>query len=398
MSEHAGGLARFEATLRDFWATRPVRPRSGGKLAGVSAGIGNRYGIDPILVRVGFALLTFYGGSGLVLYLLGWLLLPKEVDRGDSPARESTPAPVAAVLVLLLMPVMIFWVQSFAGLVGLLAGFGALYLLHRHYADRGSAALGSPGTGTAAPADTANTWVYPGSTEQRHPPEWDPLGAAQFAWDLPEPPAQEPEPEPEPPARRWIGFGTLLLAVAAAGLALLAGYGPAATCAAALAVVGAGMITGSFLGSGRGLIGVAIPLGAVALLLSALGPLHVDPSAETRHIRPSSTAELEPSYESAAGGVELDLTDLPADEGRQARTKVSSGAGDVVVRVPDDAEVTASCSTRVGSVDCLGRVGASGGPGSTTRTAQDPGEDGSDGARIAVELSADVGDVEVRRD
>lgn len=409
MDENAGGLARFEGTLRDFWATRPVRPSSGGKMAGVSAGIGARYGIDPVLIRIGFALLAFYGGSGVVLYLLGWLLLPKEnrsttSSDDEEPPSESTPAPVAVGLVVLLLPLMLFWVNSFAGLVGLLGGLAAIYLLHRHYADRGNAAVRRGGRpATAGPGEPAETAVEPGTaaaeqpTEAQRTPEWDPLGAAEFAWDLPEPPPQEPQP-PTRRSRPWISIATALLAIAAAGLGLLAGGGLTDAAAWALGVVGTGLIVGSFRGTGRGLIGVAIPLGAVVLLLSALGPEPLDRTAELHHVRPDDAAQLEPSYEAPAGGFDIDLTGLPADEAQPARTEVWSGAGDVVVRVPAEADVTASCSTGVGSVDCLGRSGESAGPGAgTDRGAEDLGRDGPGGGRIVLDLTADVGDVEVRR-
>lgn len=426
MDENAGSLARFEETLRDFWATRPVRPRSGGKLAGVSAGIGARYGIDPVLIRIGFVLLTFYGGSGLVLYLLGWLLLPKESEAANdatssTPARstsESTPAPVATVLVVLLLPLMLFWVQSFAGLAGLLAGFAALYLLHRHYADRGNAVLRqgeAPAAASAGSAESSNAPIDPGTpvdpgtaeashsdpqqpSDPQHAPHWDPLGTAEFAWDLPEPPAREPA-EPEKPGRPWISVATVLLALAVAGLSFLAGQRLAVTTALALAVVGAGMIVGSFRGAGRGLIGVAIPLGAIALLLSALGSNPMGRTAELHNIQPDNAAQLAPSYEAPAGGFDIDLTGLPEGEAQPARTKVWSGVGDVVVRVPAEADVTAGCRTRVGTVDCLGRNGASAGAdGNTTRDAEDVGADGRGGGRIVLDLTADVGDVEVRRE
>ena len=41
-----------------------------GKVFGVCAGIGNYFGIDPMLVRVGFALGTLFGfGSFILIYL-----------------------------------------------------------------------------------------------------------------------------------------------------------------------------------------------------------------------------------------------------------------------------------------------------------------------------------------
>lgn len=71
--------------------------------AGVAGGIAMRAGIDPIIVRGLFIVLAVLGGPGIVLYLLGWLLLPdqggrihlEEVFRG----RAGTAAVVATVAV-----------------------------------------------------------------------------------------------------------------------------------------------------------------------------------------------------------------------------------------------------------------------------------------------------------
>ncbi|MGI3783019.1 MAG: PspC domain-containing protein, partial [Janthinobacterium lividum] len=52
------------------------RSASDTKLAGVCGGVAARWGLDPVLVRVGFVLLALTGGVGVILYLAGWLLLP----------------------------------------------------------------------------------------------------------------------------------------------------------------------------------------------------------------------------------------------------------------------------------------------------------------------------------
>lgn len=52
------------------------RSASDTKLAGVCGGVAERWGLDPVLVRVGFVLLALTGGVGVILYLAGWLLLP----------------------------------------------------------------------------------------------------------------------------------------------------------------------------------------------------------------------------------------------------------------------------------------------------------------------------------
>ena len=49
-----------------------VRSRDNRVLLGVAGGLGERLGVDPVLVRVAFAVLAIAGGSGFVLFLLAW--------------------------------------------------------------------------------------------------------------------------------------------------------------------------------------------------------------------------------------------------------------------------------------------------------------------------------------
>ena len=56
---------------------RLYRSRSDRKLAGVCAGIADYFGWDPTLVRVGWIVLTLMGGSGILLYLILWLVMPE---------------------------------------------------------------------------------------------------------------------------------------------------------------------------------------------------------------------------------------------------------------------------------------------------------------------------------
>ena len=55
--------------------TRSVADR---KLAGVCAGIGAYFGIDPTLVRIGWVAFCLLGGSGVLAYLLCALIIPEE--------------------------------------------------------------------------------------------------------------------------------------------------------------------------------------------------------------------------------------------------------------------------------------------------------------------------------
>ena len=51
-----------------------MRSRDNRVLLGVAGGLGERLGVDPVLVRVAFAVLAIAGGSGVVLYLFAWAI------------------------------------------------------------------------------------------------------------------------------------------------------------------------------------------------------------------------------------------------------------------------------------------------------------------------------------
>jgi phage shock protein C len=69
-----------------------VRPRDGRILAGVCAGLGQRFGLEPWLARLLFVLvLLVIPGSQLLIYPVLWILMPNE--ETDSPADLATPVP-----------------------------------------------------------------------------------------------------------------------------------------------------------------------------------------------------------------------------------------------------------------------------------------------------------------
>jgi phage shock protein C len=61
-------------------------------LAGVAAGFGRYLDVDPVLARLGFVLLAFVNGLGVLIYLAGWALMPRE----DAPASEGAAGSTAA--------------------------------------------------------------------------------------------------------------------------------------------------------------------------------------------------------------------------------------------------------------------------------------------------------------
>jgi phage shock protein PspC (stress-responsive transcriptional regulator) len=47
-------------------------------LGGVAGGLAHYFGVDTMIVRIAFVVLTLFGGAGVWLYLAGLLLIPDE--------------------------------------------------------------------------------------------------------------------------------------------------------------------------------------------------------------------------------------------------------------------------------------------------------------------------------
>ncbi len=54
------------------------RSRTDRKVAGVAGGLAQYLNVDPTLIRALFVALAVLGGSGLILYLAMWILVPEE--------------------------------------------------------------------------------------------------------------------------------------------------------------------------------------------------------------------------------------------------------------------------------------------------------------------------------
>jgi phage shock protein PspC (stress-responsive transcriptional regulator) len=75
------------------------RSRTDRMVSGVAGGLGEYFGVDPVIFRVLFAVLSFFGGVGLLMYGLAWLLIPEPdvstsaLDRaiGQLRARRVPP-------------------------------------------------------------------------------------------------------------------------------------------------------------------------------------------------------------------------------------------------------------------------------------------------------------------
>ncbi len=58
-------------------ASRLVRPRRGKLIAGVCAGLAERFGVPKVLVRLGFVIFGLVG-VGEITYIALWIVIPKD--------------------------------------------------------------------------------------------------------------------------------------------------------------------------------------------------------------------------------------------------------------------------------------------------------------------------------
>jgi len=75
------------ADMTNLSGKRLERPLKGRMVAGVAAGLGEYFGIDPTVVRVIFAAVTLLAGVGVLIYLAGWLLIPEQGEQASIAER-----------------------------------------------------------------------------------------------------------------------------------------------------------------------------------------------------------------------------------------------------------------------------------------------------------------------
>ncbi|WP_243422212.1 PspC domain-containing protein, partial [Micromonospora globispora] len=116
-----------------------VRPREGRYLAGVCAAIGRATSTDPVLWRVLLAVLGFFGGVGILVYVAAWLIIPGEGDTA-SPVESmlgrgrSSMSPVTVIVLSILVAVSFGYIVTDAFravLLGAAILIGGALLLNR---------------------------------------------------------------------------------------------------------------------------------------------------------------------------------------------------------------------------------------------------------------------------
>ncbi len=74
---------------------RIYRSKTNRFIGGVCGGLGQYLNIDPLILRVAWAVAVFWGGVGIVAYILCWIIIPENptqeapTPKSDNPPKES---------------------------------------------------------------------------------------------------------------------------------------------------------------------------------------------------------------------------------------------------------------------------------------------------------------------
>lgn len=60
---------------------RLYRSRDDQMIAGVCAGLAEYLDVDPVLVRLAMVLFTLAGGSGIIIYVIAWIIMPERPEE-----------------------------------------------------------------------------------------------------------------------------------------------------------------------------------------------------------------------------------------------------------------------------------------------------------------------------
>ena len=372
---------------------RPFQDRA---FAGVSAGLAQRFNVSPAWFRVGFVLLSFFGGLGFFLYALGWVLIPDE-GSDESIVQEwidgfdaSNTAMVVGVVLIAVAVITI--VTSFNLMSGRFV-VAAILLVIGVLLYRGDLGAGKKEPEPSAPEDetppaddidgeesSADESEEPTSDEAETTTDIDPdaevpasVAAAATAATVqtrPAPPVSPPAPVPVRPPRPRSMLGRLTVAatlVAVGGLALLgvAGVlfpGPVHYLSVAIGVIGGGLLIGTLFGHARWLIFVGLFLIPFLFVASVVSDWTFSGEAGERYVRVETIADLDAEqydYVHTAGVLEIDLRwfELPPDSSQELgpiRIDARVTAGELRILLPDDATAYVEGSVGMGSVELFG--------------------------------------------
>jgi phage shock protein C len=73
----------------NYSSNRLTRSRTDKIIAGVCGGIANYFKIDPVFVRLAFVLLVLLKGSGILIYIIAWIIMPLESEVKEKISKDK---------------------------------------------------------------------------------------------------------------------------------------------------------------------------------------------------------------------------------------------------------------------------------------------------------------------
>lgn len=358
-----------DSVMQQMWQTRPVRlpSKQGGnaKVAGVCEGIGIRYQIDPVLIRLFFVVSGVFG-AGIAAYLLAWMCMPRysvpvsPVEALWTPGHTKDRNHGWWLLIAFLIfsgilgsgATKLFGPASAITYLALLTMWWALHkkqpipprgLLTTEFTipeddptmkNEDQYPQPQPDLSEITPVDG---YYAPFAQQSADAPQWDPLAHNQYnSWDM-----QVAPPTPAKKHRVWPW------------------------------IVGGVVGTGAVLTVGAGVIVMGIDPGHFEEDTSGIGDVYLSPT----------NGDLADNYSSGVGEMDLDFSQL-TELDRVRNVQISSGIGEVKVTLPDNVPINLTCSAGVGTTHCdVGNLAEH--------------NDGLEGPMLNIFVNSGIGDVDV---
>jgi phage shock protein PspC (stress-responsive transcriptional regulator) len=418
-------------------------------IGGVSSGLAQRMGIDPLIVRGIFIVLTLFAGIGVLLYGLAWAFLPEPDGRihvqEAGAGRWSTGMTGALITTVVGLTGLGggFWGWSRNGFGGFLWTVfwvgGAIYLIY-YLVQRNKARNGAPMNATPQPSgpggNAAFAAAYPaspytspysttdtgsGSSSAGMPPytptppsgPTPPYGSGGFpgggnygggnyggGYQPPQGPARPPKVRPGGPGTPAVAItaGTALLvggglkALDAGNVINLGDSANAIVWASAAAVLGIGILLAGLRGKTSGILGF---FAVVALIIGGIFNV-VGDGDRVRFTQvnwtPANVQQAADGFDVTAGRGTVDLTDLgvTAPLASDVVIPLDITASNVTVVIPDNVPVDIKADMTMGNI----HEGANHRSGISTRESSYNTE--LPGARLVVEIDGTFSNVTIQ--
>ena len=363
--------------------------------AGVAGGLGEYFGLDPVLFRVLFATAAFFGGAGILAYLLAWAAIPEagtERAAVDGWIRELRRRRVP-VWVLAVLAGLFLWVIAFSWWApGPFFPVLAVVVLLAVAVTRSSRKAESA---PPPPAPAVSLTKGEGAPTESTSPDW--LRETK-AW------LDESKRARRERVRRAMPIKITTLATLGVTLLVLGlidglhGIALPIYFWVTLGIVGIGLLVGMTLRrTPWSLISLLVPaiLGTIAF-----GGSHalLHDGVGDREWRPTTAPATQ--YRLAFGQGVLDLRQLPAQD-RPRTIRVDVAAGQVRILAPKTMNLTVDANVHIGSVEVDGQRFGDGYDSRTrggfnyNRTIDPPA--GASGQPITVDVHLADGNIDIER-